>query len=607
MIDATLLEATTAAVAAGATTWDHWLYVGVPFVVYVVTVLGLVLAGEPGHRTDIVSVLCAPISSSLRRLTGYPGWAMAGVLTGLFLLGIGVVGLYWDVAYHIDFGRDEVLFTPSHTMIVLALGGLVVTAGITVLFATLDGDPSVRRIAGLRVPRSAVALGALGLGGLVAFPLDDVWHRAFGVDVTLWSPTHLMLVGAGALATIPLWLMLAEAKPDAEPTRLGRGIEALALGAVLTGLSTVQGEFDFGVPQFQVLYYPVLVAIAAGFGLVLARVALGPGGALQALVAFLVLRGVIALVVAGALNHTVPRFPLYLAAALVVEAAAWLLGTERRLRLATVAGVLVGTVGLAGELAWVRTLDWFHLSPGLLPAAFVLAPLAGVAAGVLGVGLGRVVAGGRRVGGAALAGAGVALLVVLAMPLPRDVGEVEALVRLRPHGDVADVEVELRPADAAAGATAFGLVSWQGGGRVLSELDEVGPGRYVSAAPVPITGTWKTMVGLQRGSEVMAAPIYLPADVEIGAAAVPALPERRTPFLRNTEVLLREAHDGPAWPAAVAYLSLAAMVAAWTGLFAWCTAGVTRSDRRSGGPRQPAAPSAPTTASPAPAPASWAT
>lgn len=62
------------------------------------------------------------------------------------------------------------------------------------------------------------------------------------------------------------------------PTLLGRVIHATSLGAVLVGLSLVQGEFDFGVPQFQVLFLPILVALAAGFALVLARVALGPWG-----------------------------------------------------------------------------------------------------------------------------------------------------------------------------------------------------------------------------------------------------------------------------------------------------------------------------------------
>ncbi len=554
-------------------TWDHWLYVIVPFVAYLVIVLGLVLAGEPGEATDIVGVLCHPISSSLRRLTGYPGWSMAGVLTGLFLLGIGVVGLYWDVAFHIDYGRDENLFTPSHTMIVLALGGLVVTAGVVVLFATLDRADAGRRVWGLRVPWSALVLGALGLGGLAGFPLDELWHRAFGIDVTLWSPTHLMLVGGGGLATVALWLMVVEAKAQARPTLLGRVIEVLALGAILTGLTIVQGEFEFGMPQFQVLYQPVLAAVAAGFALVLARVALGPWGAAKALVAFLVLRTLLALLVGGALNHTVPRFPLYLGAMVAVEAAGWWLGTERRLRFAVVSGVLVGTVGLAGEAIWVASADWFHVSPTVLLKAAVIAPLAAGAGAVLAVGIARVVSGGTRVPAGAVGGGLVVLLAALAYPLPRNVGDVEATIHLQPVApvkgvDQAEVSVELTPADAAAGADAFGLVSWQGGGRVLAELDEVGPGRYVGSRPVPVAGEWKSMVGLQRGDEVMAAPIYLPADPEIGASAVPAVAERQVPFQRNTEVLLREAHDGPAWPAVVAFTSLALMLTGWLGLFA---------------------------------------
>lgn len=573
-------------------TWDQWLYVIVPFAAYLVIVLGLVLAGESGDKTDIVGVLVHPIGACLKRLTGYPGWSMAGVLTGLFLLGVGVTGLYWDVAFHIDFGRDENLFTPSHTMIVLALGGLLVTAGVVVLFATLERADAGRRIWGLQVPWSAFALGAMGLGGLIAFPLDELWHRAFGIDVTLWSPTHLMLVGAGSLATVALWLMMREARGQAEPTLLGRIIEVVVLGAVLTALSTVQGEFDFGVPQFQVLFLPVLVAAAGAFAMVLARVALGRGGAAKALLAFLVLRSLLALLIGGALNLTVPRFPLYLGAMVAVEAVGWWLGTERRMRFALVSAALVGTVGLAAEIAWVQALGWFHVSASVLPKAVLLSPLAAGAGAVLAVGVARVRAGGDRVPVAALGGALAVLLAVLAYPLPREVGEVDAVIRLQPAAETgyADVEVNLVPADAAGGASAFGLVSWQGGGRVLAELDEVSPGRYVSAKPVPVFGDWKTMVGLQRGSEVMAAPIYLPADPDIGASAVDALAIRETAFVRNTEVLLREAHDGPAWPAAVAYASLAVVVAGWLALLALAAARITPLD--AGGPPTPPVPPA---------------
>ncbi|MGI9119834.1 MAG: hypothetical protein ACR2G7_06905, partial [Acidimicrobiales bacterium] len=504
------------------------------------------------------------------------------VLTGLFLLGIGLFGLYWDVAFHIDFGRDDNLFTPSHTMIVLALGGLLVTAGVVVLFATLEHAPVGKRVAGLHVPWSAVLLGALGLGGLVAFPLDNLWHVAFGVDVTLWSPTHLMLVTGGGLAPIALWLMLVEGKPGATPTLPGRIVEVVVLGAILTGLTVYQGEFDFGVPQFQVVYLPVLVAIAAGLALVLARVALGRGGALKAVLAFLVLRGVVALLVGGALNHTVPRFPLYLAAAVAVEATGYSVGTERRLRFAVVSGALVGTVGLAGEIPLVAALHWFPVSAAVLPKAAILSVLAAIAAAVVGAGLSRAQAVGPADAGVAPHPSGrgdvvgtpavvvglVALALVLAYPLPREVGPVQALIRLEPVGALANVEVELQPADAAVDASAFGVVAWQGGGRVMAELRQVGPGRYRSSRPVPVTGTWKSMVGLQRGNQVMAAPIYLPADDKIGASAIPALPTRQVAFVRNTDILLREAHGGPTWPATAAYSGLALVVAGWLALFA---------------------------------------
>src|SRR5207248_1257511 len=46
---------------------------------------------------------------------------------------------------------------------------------------------------------------------LVAFPLDDIWHRIFGQDVTLWGPTHLLLFGGASLSLIGLWVLRVEA------------------------------------------------------------------------------------------------------------------------------------------------------------------------------------------------------------------------------------------------------------------------------------------------------------------------------------------------------------------------------------------------------------
>ena len=49
------------------------------------------------------------------------------------------------------------------------------------------------------------------------------------------------------------------------------------VGAFLIGLSTFQAEFDFGVPQFSLLFGPILVMLAASVALVAARLWAGPG------------------------------------------------------------------------------------------------------------------------------------------------------------------------------------------------------------------------------------------------------------------------------------------------------------------------------------------
>jgi hypothetical protein len=554
------------------TDWSEWFYVFAPFQIYLITVCVLVCYGEHGDERNWIKQFFKRISTCLERWTGYPGWAMAGALSGLVMLGTAAIGVYWDVGFHVDYGRDQQLFTPSHTMIVLGLGGLVYSAVIAILFASLDEADVGLRVGPVRVPWSAATLAAFGLGGVAAFPLDALWHDAYGVDVTLWSPTHLQMVFGGSLATIVLWLMLREGRygQRSDPTLLGRAIEVTAFGAIMVGLSVAQGEFDFGVPQFQVLYLPVLVATAAGLGLVLARLALGRWGAVKAVVAFLVIRGVIALLVAGPFNQTLPQFPLYVVAALAVEGMAFLVGTESRLRFALAAGAVVGTVGVAADLLWLNALSEVHASPQILPKAALLAPVAAIGAGLLGAALARPVPGGTRLPGVAALAGGLALLAALAYPLPRNVGHVEADIRLRPVGDRATVEVQLQPADAAKSATAFGILSWQGGGRVAASLEEVAPGRYVSSAPLPVSGRWKTVVGLQRGDEVMAVPVYLPADPEIGAPEVPAVAEKHQAFARNTTWLLREQHAGAAWVANAAYTGVAVVVLAWIGLYALC-------------------------------------
>ncbi|MGI9033712.1 MAG: hypothetical protein ACR2HY_08545 [Acidimicrobiales bacterium] len=567
-------------VVSGGWTWDKWLYLVVPLGLYSAISLALFAFGRPSDPTNFVGFFFGQVADSLERATGFPGWAMAGALTGLNFLGIAVMGFYWDVAWHIDLGRDKDLFTPAHLMILTGLGGLFFAAMVTVLFASVAEVDTRLRLGWVRLPLPALLLALFGFGGVAAFPLDALWHKAYGIDVTLWSPTHLQLMAGGALATLAIWLLIAEVLPGSHPTALGRGIHALAAGASLAGLTIFQGEFDFGVPQFQVVALPVLVAAAAGFVLVLARLALGRWGAVKAVVAYLVLRGLLGFMVGGALHHTFPRFPLYLPSAMAVEAVARWVGTGRRLPFGAVAGALVGTAGLALEMTWLGAIGFRASLPAATVAeALVLGALAGVAGAVLGAGLGRgfpaadddPVVARQGVPVMALALAGVMLLGALAWPLPRRVGHVAGTVAIERQGSGAEalVDVTLRPASAADNAIVFTVTSWQGGGTVHADLQKVAPGHYRTSTPVPITGSWKSMVTLERSDQVMAAPIYLPADPGIGAPAIPALASRDVTFVRNTTLLLREIHSGPALPAVMAYSGLAILIAVWVGLLAY--------------------------------------
>ncbi|MBV9663593.1 MAG: hypothetical protein JOZ37_06475, partial [Actinobacteria bacterium] len=410
---------------------------------------------------------------ALERVTGVPGWAAAMVATALYGLLVAGVGFYNDVAWHVALGRDKRLFTAPHTMIVAGLAFIAFAAVLGVFFATLTDARVGRRVGPFVVPWSAIPLGVLGFTALGGFPLDDLWHAHYGVDVTMWSPTHLLMILGASLSPIAAWLALGEAgvKPtDGIGPRIFHTLTAVLM---LAGLTSVLGEFEFGVPQFQQLYHPLLICLAAGVALVLSRLVLGPGNAL-------LIGGIAALTrILNTPSHVVQTrsAALYLAPALAVELAALIFGVTRRARFAIASGIGIATIGLAGEYAWNRGAHqpW---TTNLLPAAVLLGALIAVGAALLAVAL----AGGVRRDGPgvpvwAVALGGVAVLVGLALPLPRNAGHVQIAMQVEHRGDNAIVHATLTPANAAEHARWFQTISWQGGGMVTSQMKKVGPGQ----------------------------------------------------------------------------------------------------------------------------------
>src|SRR5262249_57127063 len=57
-----------------------------------------------------------------------------------------------------------------------------------------------------------LAAGGIALTVLAA-PIDDLWHRLFGIDVTLWSPPHLLGLIGVTINTLACALIAREAYP----------------------------------------------------------------------------------------------------------------------------------------------------------------------------------------------------------------------------------------------------------------------------------------------------------------------------------------------------------------------------------------------------------
>ena len=507
------------------------------------------------------------------RVSGMPGRFIVPMLTAGIALQVAVLGMYWDVAYHIDHGRDQAIFTPPHTLIVVGLQGIFASA---VLHGLLKGPKArgERRFGPLSLaPGGAIVLLCSTIA-LIGFPLDDVWHRLFGEDVTLWGPTHLFMIGGAGFSTLGLWMLHRHGAELGRPRKLVKKGELRTAGALLIGLSTFQAEFDFGVPQFQLLYQPILIAFAAGLALVAARSVLGPWGAVRALAIFFVIRGTLALIVGPAMGYTTPHFPLYVVEALVVEGAA-AIAWRSPLRFALLAGAGIGTLGLGAEWIWSHVWMAHPWTASLLPAALILAPAAAIGGAVLGARVGQSLARAESVppslSGRAVAIAGLVTLVALAFPLPRTGGDgTHAALTMTPAGaGQVEVSVKLDPPTAAENADWFEVLGWQGRAkRRIVKLEPTGPGTYRAAEPIPATGNWKALVRLAKGPHLMAMPVYLSASPTANRPAV--LPRSRSGAMTSdTFQLQREATGGPRWLTSTAYVILASIVASWLALTAW--------------------------------------
>ena len=237
--------------------------------------------------------------------------ALWGLLLAKAVAGIGVG---WDIRWHIVIGRDSFWIAPH----VMTYAGVAVAAtlslGVLVYETwwaraamrnadgtgpggvashprpeTVDGrwpsrfpmkGPPARKPPGPVPPAFRIA-GLVGTRGyhlawwgialtIIAAPIDDLWHRLFGIDVTLWSPPHLLGLAGAQINSLACLLIAREVWPaEGRARRI-----ALAIGAVLffsgfqTGIDpALRTAFIHGGVRF--FTYALLAGLFLTFTLVL--------------------------------------------------------------------------------------------------------------------------------------------------------------------------------------------------------------------------------------------------------------------------------------------------------------------------------------------------
>jgi hypothetical protein len=552
----------------------------------------VLLMGGLGHRAGLISIL-GWFEGFSERVSGQPAWAALPCGLAIISLISAVFGLYWDVATHIDSGRDTSVWgNPGHFFILGGLYGIFASGFFAICLgreerADRPGPTAIRIGRDWYAPLGGVLMCATGFFSLIAFPLDDFWHRLFGQDVTLWGPTHLMLIGGAVMTLLGIAVIQAEvvrAMKAAGVMHLEkawvRHLRVVWLpGGVLIGMSTFQGEYDFGVPQFQLILHPLLIMFAAGLTLVMTRIWLGRGGLFGAIGFYLIMRGGLALLVHDSLGQSLPHFPLYIVEALCVEAAALLIAVKRRpLAFGALAGVLIGTVGLAAEWGWSHV--WMPLPwpVEILPETIVLGLAMAISASLLGAWVAARLDDEipyTRAGRPVALAASIAIFAMIGFPL-----FTSSQTDLRASVELSEVQagpqrtvgatITLRPRDGADGAKWFTVTAWQGDGRlVVDRLERVSEGVYRTTKAIPVHGSWKAMVRLHKGNSIVALPIYAPRDTAIPVAGINAPARFERSFQSDKELLQREARTQDDAVTYAAYGTVLGLALALIALLAW--------------------------------------
>ncbi len=176
-----------------------------------------------------------------------------------------IVGVIWDISWHRSVGRDT-FWTSAH--LAIYLGGILagVSCGALVLRTTFGGTLEARgravRFWGFRGPLGAWVCiwGAIAM--IASAPFDNWWHNAYGLDVKVLSPPHVLLALGFTGIQIGALLLLAARQhaddTDAPHREAYRVLFAYAAGLLVANAAIIGFEYvGFPNAAHNALYYKI--------------------------------------------------------------------------------------------------------------------------------------------------------------------------------------------------------------------------------------------------------------------------------------------------------------------------------------------------------------
>jgi hypothetical protein len=243
------------------------------------------LCQNPVEETCMETIAPSAVPRSRAASAAALPWYVSAMLVGSTSI---VVGVLWDISWHMTIGRDT-FWTPAH--LAIYLGGVIagISCGWLALRTTFAGTPEAHSAAvrfwGFRAPLGAwVAIwGAIAM--LTSAPFDDWWHNAYGLDVEILSPPHSVL--AAGMIAIQIGAMLlalalqnrqsanaANAANVANTAGEGRALgvaHLYAAGAVLVMVTILFMEDSYPNAQHVSFFYKVMAGALPVFLVAVAR------------------------------------------------------------------------------------------------------------------------------------------------------------------------------------------------------------------------------------------------------------------------------------------------------------------------------------------------